>query len=284
MMESACRFGDQGRLAGIITEPERMLGQKALILINAGLTPKFGPYRLYAQLARRLAKDGIPVLRFDLGGIGDSPSEYGGLPLRTRTTQEIRAAVDFLCERHDLGRVALGGLCSGAEDSFRYAESDRRITEVVLIDPFSYRTRGWRWRHLLYRAKRRSMRAVGLYRPIDYSAGAPGGKSGSLVTYRYMDYAESSRILRNLLERSVNVRFVYTGGMHNFNHPGQLKTMFREIDFQGLVTLDHFPHTDHTQMLEGDRRSLIDAIALRLTGERTRADTSSERTAAPIAQ
>lgn len=71
MNEICCQFGEGNHLAGISTEPEGRAPRDELLLINAGLPPKFGPFRPYAKLARRLARDGRRTLRFDLGGIGD---------------------------------------------------------------------------------------------------------------------------------------------------------------------------------------------------------------------
>ena len=261
MNESCCQFGEFRQLAGIITEPASSARRGALVLVSAGLLPKFGPFRLYAELARRLSSDGFLTLRFDLGGIGDSGQAYANHPLEERTRLEIRAAVDYLMARYELEGVVLGGLCSGAEDSFRSAESDVRVTGVVMIDPFSYRTHGWKWRHFLYRGRRRLKRALGLYRPIP--RGADRGKS--LVSYEYMPHSESSRILTTLVKRKVRSHFVYTGGAREvFNHEHQLAAMFSNVDFDGLVSLDHFPQMDHTQLLEEDRRVLVEAIARRL--------------------
>ncbi len=158
----------------------------------------------------------------------------------------------------------LGGLCSGAEDSFRAAEGDPRVKGVVLVDPFAYRTRGWLWRHVVYRATRRLLRALGLHRPF---VRAPAGRHGgrSLVSYHHMDRAESSRILRALVKRGVRVHFVYTGGARElFNHPRQLRAMFRDVAFDGRVTLDHFLEVGHTPLLEAERCTIVEAIAQRL--------------------
>jgi dienelactone hydrolase len=263
--ESSCRFGPGGRLVGIVTEPHNAPPPRraACVLVNAGLVPKFGPFRLYARLARRLADEGLLTLRFDLGGIGDSRPGHAGRPLRERTMLELGDAVDHVAERYAPDGVILGGLCSGAEDSFRYAEGDPRVAGVVLIDPFGYRTAGWYWRHLRHRLARRSLRALGVYEPFAAPAAAPKGES--LVNYQHMDRAESGRILGALLGRRARVHFVYTGGMiEYFNHRRQLAAMFRGVDFRGLVTLDHFPHIDHTPALEEDRRALVEAIGARL--------------------
>jgi pimeloyl-ACP methyl ester carboxylesterase len=270
--EVCCHFGLRGGLSGIITEPGSPARRVGLVLVSAGLSAKRGPFRLYAELARRVARDGVRTLRFDLGGLGDSRSEYTGHLLEERTRLEIKAAVDHLVGSHGLDDVVLGGLCSGAEDSLRAAESDTRVKGVVLVDPFAYRTGGWLWRHVLYRATRRLLRALGLHRPL---VRVPVGSQGarSLVTYRFMDRAESGRILRTLVGRGTHVHFVYTGGARElFNHPRQLQAMFGDVTFDGRVTLDHLPHAGHTQLLESDRRSIVETIARRLasTHEGTR--------------
>jgi pimeloyl-ACP methyl ester carboxylesterase len=269
MKEFSCQFGDGDRLAGIVTRPDTPGRRAAFVLVTAGLSPKSGPFRLYAELARRLSRDGFLTLRFDLGGIGDSRPEDTNDPLEKRTGREIAAAVDYLTAHHELDDIILGGLCSGAEDSFRAAELDARVTGVVMMDPFAYKTSGWIWRHLAYRATRRLLRALWIHRPFVRSPAArttgPKGRR-PLVAYKYMDHSESSRILRAVLKRRGHVHFVYTGGAREvFNHERQLKAMFREVEFDGLVTLDHVPHVEHTQLLEEDRRTLVEAIARRLT-------------------
>jgi dienelactone hydrolase len=257
MREFSCRFGSGERLVGIVTAPDAPDRRVGLVLVTAGISPKSGPFRLYAELARRVARDGFVALRFDLGGIGDSRLEATSNPLATRTLREIGAAVDYLTKGHDADTVVLCGLCSGAEDSFRAAESDARVGGVVMIDPFAYKTSGWAWRHVAFGSKRRLLRAAGIYRPLITAKKA-------LVAYKYMEAPESSRILRALLKRHAHVHFIYTGGSPVFNHTGQLQAMFPDIDFAQLATLDYFPHLDHTQLLETDRRELVEAIASRL--------------------
>jgi alpha-beta hydrolase superfamily lysophospholipase len=256
IVESCCRFGEHRQLAGIITEPADAPARDAFVLVSAGLTPKFGPFRFYAELARRLSSEGHIVLRFDLGGIGDSGQGYGNHPLRKRTELEVRAAVDHLAERRELDGIVLGGLCSGAEDSFRYAALDPRVTGLMLMDPFGFKTLRWRAVDLLVRLGRLTLGMLGRL--------PPAGDGTALIDYQHMPFAEASRILRLLIRRKVAMHFVYTGGMReHFNHRGQFKEMFKGLDFQGLVALDYFPEFRHTQALEADRRAVIESIASR---------------------
>ncbi len=255
MNESATRFGPDERLAGIVTEPHGGRARQGCVLVSAGLLPKAGPHRLYAELARHLAGDGVVTLRFDLGGIGESVADGSGLPLRERTELEVRAAVDHLQARFSLAGVTLAGLCSGAEDSLRSADVDARVSGVVMIDPFAYRAPGWFWRHALYRAGRRALRALD----------AAAEKRPRVVRYKYMEKPEAAGILGRLTERGTRVHFIYTAGVREaFNHPSELAAAFPELDFRDKVTVDFLAHLDHTQLLAADRRALIDVIARRL--------------------
>jgi hypothetical protein len=263
--ESATQFGPEGRLAGIVTEPAEGAGRRACVLVSAGLLPKAGPFRLYAELARRLAQGGVVTLRFDLGGIGDSVQAHPGLALRERTELEIRAAIEHLRARFALDELTLGGLCSGAEDSLRAAAANPSVTSVVLIDPFAYRTPGWFWRHALHRAARRSLRALRLYEPPERALAADGAAPPKVVEYRYMQREESAPILRELIARHARLHFFYTAGVREaFNHPSQLRAAFPELEFGDRVTVDFFPHLDHTQLLAEDRRTLVESVARRI--------------------
>ena len=133
MIETSHRFGRHAHLLGVITEPTVAPRGVGVVLISAGLVPKFGHYRVYVDLARRLAREGFHTLRFDLGGIGDSHVGEPHLPLDERTALDIADAIGELTRQVLLRGVVLGGLCSGAEDAFRAAERDERVTGVVKI-------------------------------------------------------------------------------------------------------------------------------------------------------
>ncbi len=46
-----------------------------------------------------------------------------------------------------------------------------------------------------------------------------------------------------------------------FNHKGQFRAMFPDVDFRGLASVDYFPRLRHTQSLEADRRQVVESIA-----------------------
>lgn len=159
MTEQAVLFGPRQTLVGVVTwpaAPDHPLacpaplaaqnltaesghpvgtGAPAVILLNAGILHHVGPNRAFVRIARRLAALGLVVLRFDFSGIGDSLPREDNLPFERASLQEVQHAMATL---HDLAgstQFVLMGLCSGANVSFRAAQSDPRVVGAVLINP-----------------------------------------------------------------------------------------------------------------------------------------------------
>lgn len=255
MKEEAIQFGPGGQLAGVVTTPAAGAPRECIGLVNSGLMPRSGPYRVYTQLARRLAEHGIATFRFDLGGLGDSASGIGGR-LRDRTRHEIGAAIGVLTERFPDATLGLGGICSGAEDSFRYADFDSRIARLIMIDPFAHRTLSWRLRLSVGQ----TLRALGL------RGNREAGEDTELIEYHYMELEESGRILRQQSERGASVHFVYSSVRR---HPPALHGVVTNAEHRQRITLDVLPMIGHMQLLQGERDLLISTIVRRLTDPST---------------
>src|SRR3546814_13050248 len=59
---------------GILTPATARAAPVTLVLLNAGLTHRVGPFRGYVSLARYLATLGREVFRFDLPRVGAGPA------------------------------------------------------------------------------------------------------------------------------------------------------------------------------------------------------------------
>ena len=129
-----------GRLVGISAVPQDEPRPLTAVFLNAGAVRRIGPHRLWVDTARRWALRGIPSLRLDLGGIGDSDGDSESLAnvaefYESRYTDQVRAALDQL-EQERLGeRFVVVGLCSGSSWAFQAALADRRIAAAFMINP-----------------------------------------------------------------------------------------------------------------------------------------------------
>lgn len=138
--EVPVRFGPDQRLFGVVCRP---LGRKPAgiaVLANSGRDYHIGWGRAGVEQARALAERGVASLRFDLGGIGDSPASAGA-PAEVIYCEEhlddMRDAIDFV-EKLDAGPIALVGRCSGAYAAFQVAVKDERVRNVVPINIMRY--------------------------------------------------------------------------------------------------------------------------------------------------
>jgi len=124
---------EQEQLIGIIHKPDTYK-QSGMLVIVGGPQYRVGSHRQFVLLARRLAKSGIPVMRFDYRGMGDSSG-------KARTFEDIdldiRLAIDaFIQQVPDLKKIYLWGLCDAATAALLYAVNDSRVAGLILLNPW----------------------------------------------------------------------------------------------------------------------------------------------------
>jgi exosortase A-associated hydrolase 1 len=121
-------------LVGILTEPSQGAGDAGVIVVVGGPQYRAGSHRHFVLLSRDLAAAGIPCLRFDYRGMGDSEGETRNF---SALNSDIRAAVDTLLARSaGIKHIVLWGLCDGATAAAFYAAEDTRISGLVLLNPW----------------------------------------------------------------------------------------------------------------------------------------------------
>lgn len=120
-------------LYGILSLPEPVAPRGVLIVVG-GPQYRVGSHRQFTLLARHLAADGIAVMRFDYRGMGDSE---GDLRTFEDLEDDLRCAIDrFFEEVPSLSDLVIWGLCDAASAAIFYAYHDRRITGLVLLNPW----------------------------------------------------------------------------------------------------------------------------------------------------
>jgi len=139
--EQAIQFACQGELlVGIVTQPLLTADQAppslGMVMVVGGPQYRAGSHRQFVLLARAMADAGIPTLRFDYRGMGDSA---GDLRTFEDVNDDIAAAVRALQSAlPSIKKITLWGLCDGASAALLYchATHDARVSGLCLLNPW----------------------------------------------------------------------------------------------------------------------------------------------------
>ncbi|MCC7596266.1 hydrolase 1, exosortase A system-associated [Janthinobacterium sp. FW305-129] len=123
----------RAHMVGILSLPA-VPGPRGMLIVTGGPQYRVGSHRQFVLLARALAAQGWPVLRFDLRGMGDS--EGSARDYRAAGPDIAGALAQFFDAVPSLREVALWGLCDGATAAACHAPRDARVQALVLLNPW----------------------------------------------------------------------------------------------------------------------------------------------------
>jgi pimeloyl-ACP methyl ester carboxylesterase len=259
MSETPIQFGRDHRLYGILTEPTgNVRRQIGVIFLNAGVVHHVGPHRAYVKLARHVATMGIPALRFDFSGVGDSRRSDDGASFEEQTIRDARSAMDIFERLTGVRRFILVGICSGANNAFTVAQRDARVDGLLLIDGHAYPTA----RTLIERMRQRfqydARRAATtrlrryLHRLLHWGEHQSTSTASNQSAQPLGFVSRPSRKLyaqqmQALVDRGVQVHLVYSGSiLETYSYADQFSERFRKEAFLGRVQCTYDPGIDHT--------------------------------------
>lgn len=122
------------QLVGMVHAPQSVRTRGLLAVVAGGPQYRGGVCRMQVQLARQLAARGVPVMRFDYRGLGDSEGRFAGF---TDVGTDIGAAIRaFRSQVPEMQEIVLWGGCDAASASmlngWRYPE----VTGLILGNPW----------------------------------------------------------------------------------------------------------------------------------------------------
>ena len=132
--EEAVTFPCAGEtLIGILHRPAHAR-RRGLVLVPGAPQYRVGSHRQSVLLARDLAARGIPVLRFDYRGMGDSDGAFRSFE---QVSEDLAAACEALTACvPEVEETLLWGLCDGASASCFYAAQNPRVAGLLLVNPW----------------------------------------------------------------------------------------------------------------------------------------------------
>ncbi len=274
MKESVLTFGPQGGLVGILSDPlpeMRSPDRPALILLNAGLLNRTGPYRMYVDLARDMAKKGFTVLRFDFSGLGDSFTRKDNKSDEERAVLDVQEAMDQLTRKKNIKEFVLLGLCQGADRAHPLGIRDSRIKGIMYLDGFGYPTPGYhvrnfgrrvlhnvramtkleRWTHLIKKSYSRFFKN-------NTKKGSP--KPTETFERQFPTAKQFESDVRSMLDRGASLFFIYSDGIKYYNYEGQFRDGFGSLFSNDRLQVRFFRQTDHLFTSLTRRKELFQSI------------------------
>lgn len=180
--ETAFTFkGDeQNQRIGIIHNPDQCAGKMGLLIVVGGPQYRIGAHRQYVHMARHCAEAGIPAMRFDYQGIGDSDGSYAGFE---HVTADIHYAVDeFLNRVPEIQSVAIWGLCEGASALLMGAAEHKSVSHIILANPW---------------------------------VRSSSGLARAYVKHYYLDRLKSKEFWRKIFSGNLNIKSAFSGFLSN---------------------------------------------------------------------
>ena len=228
--ERPVRFGPAGRLFGMLAGPTLESTLPAIVLLTTGVEHQVGPHRLYVPLARQWAATGHTVLRYDVGGVGDSitpPGEPENSSYPPHMLDDLALAIAFVRRNVPNRPVIVAGLCSGGWASYLAAREGLPVEGIVSVNPPMYLSdpdAGAAWRAEIEELERyqqlrahpaqwaRKLRRPPRMRSVARLA-ALALRRGSAALFRRRKAAERDGLaadLADIARRDVKVLFVFS--------------------------------------------------------------------------
>lgn len=278
MIEQSLCFGENDALIGTFCFPDPSFDAVAkartgIILFNSGIVHRIGPHRINVNLARSLARQGIPSLRFDLSGLGDSARIAGERSFEEQAVADIRAAMTALEKATGASRFGLFGFCSGAYHGYNAAQADERIAGLLLFDAYRYPTFRSHLNRLLLRFRQygvvRNIARLAINLPRQLAArlyyrckGATAPRAASVgFIVDNTSKKDFAREVAKLLDRGVNVAMAFAGeGFEMYNYPRQFHDAFRSLGITDRIDAAFFPDLDHVVTGAAAQQTLVDHV------------------------
>ena len=246
---------DGGSSFGLLTRASGAARDTTVVLLNAGLIHRVGPFRLHVRLARELAENGFHVLRLDLPGIGDgySGSHANNDSFIGEAFDEVQAATgsrDFV----------IGGICSAADQGWRCAVSDQRVSGLLLLDGMAEKNLWFHLARFVRLASRPLPAWLGTFRRL--LRPKPAVTVSDIDDFRdWPTPAEFRSQLAAMLARGVRVFAFYTGGIpYYLLHRKQFDATFGPSRNHASLHVEYWPDLDHTLFSPVDRGQVVGRI------------------------
>ncbi len=174
--------------------------------------------------------------------------------------------MQFLTEKTGQDNFVLLGLCSGAYKAHKLAVKDNRIVGAVFMDGIVFRTAGFFLRHhvaRLFKPRfwRNAVKRRFVQQPSEKDAAAEKLARTEFFSNDEFTQDQVIRDLKNLLQRDVQLLFLYTDGYDDICGRTQFKEMYGLCPDDGQLQVEYYEKSEHTFRLIENRRVTCERVA-----------------------
>ena len=270
IVERPLAIGPLG-LFGMLSEPEDPVEAPAptALFFNAGRIGHQGPARVWVDLARACAADGVRCLRVDLSGLGESPTRPG----RTEGVEFPADGLEDVAQiRRDITtafgpQIQVVGLCSGGHYAVQSALADPVVTVCVVNPALSIYPWDSRPERRFEPNEEVAIPDSGSAHPLVSKTmaklaplrdAARKSPVGWWVLKRFFVKVSPGQIFERLTQSGAQVLVVVGGTEHRRLREGEQRR-FRSLARQGSFSLEVFPDLEHS-LLERTGRERVFGI------------------------
>lgn len=293
--EAAMSFACEGEeLVGVLSMPVQAPSgtacDLALLVVVGGPQVRTGSHRQFTTLCRAVAAAGVPAMRFDVRGMGDSSGPLRGFE---HIGPDIGAALDALQARlPQVRRVVLWGLCDGASAALLYVNArqaqglpDTRIAGLLLLNPWVRSTQTLARAHVkhYYASRLRdgafwcklmrggiAMKALGdLLRNLRAARGRPVGESPGAGSSATPVRPFQERMLQGAEHFAGPALWVLSGRDYTAKEFSELvaaQSRWQAVLRRDGQALREFPQADHTFSGLQDEQAMVQATVRWVVG------------------
>jgi hypothetical protein len=249
-----------GRLQAVLTQPTNA-GPCAMILLNAGLIPRSGPFRLHTLLSRALAQLNMLSVRLDLAGVGDSDQQTIAKDLQQTVVDDVQQVIAQLRTQFAVNKIVLFGVCTGADFAHRIALQEKSVIGFCGVDGYLYPTWRARCHQALPVLKSPSRLMAAVFRRVrGQGVVAVDGDSG--FSWQLPPQAQARHEYAQLRQRHMHMLMIFTGSYFEYQYSGQFRDGIPTLRDDKNTIEHYFPQSDHLFSIKADQQQLIDHVVM----------------------
>ncbi|MES2663744.1 MAG: alpha/beta hydrolase [Pseudomonadota bacterium] len=261
-------LGRHNHLVAIMERPCLLERQQLVVMINAGLVPHVGPFRMHVDLSRALVDQGIASLRFDLSGIGDSQWPINAAVGVEQHLQDMDDLTAWIQQNFPDYSVWVFGSCTGADYAHQVLCHHALFVGGIFLDGYAYPTFGFHARKIadLLKSPSRLIAAIGrrCLQPLTrkkVESHADLNLETQSFTWTLPPKTETEQDYQDWLNRNLFWLNVFSGGAHDyFRYSHQIYDAFPKLALQERCEIIHLPRADHLYTRVLDRKMVIEMI------------------------